>query len=379
MTGDDLLAPATAAVTAERAGAHAPPGASFAVLEGNERHVAVSGTADLRTGEALTESHVHDLASVSKVLTTLTLRRLFVDGALSATDTLGHVLGTRAGSHADVTLDEVLRHRAGFVEWRPLYLVPGVEEDPAATSLSTPPRYAPGSGRHYSDLGMQALGAVIARTASMPFAAAVRHLLLDPLGASSVTAGAPPDGSPSVAGADGDAIEREMVRSGVPYPVDADADAFHWRTETVRGAVGDGNAFHAFRGAAGHAGWFADADGLLRIAAALADPERYGLGSANSLAATVDAGQGQGVLVRWLPWRGRDRLFLGHGGFTGTFIAAAPATEGAPEVLTVLLTNRLHGRPGPGRGRLVPSETLWRGAMSHADTLLHPTTTGDRP
>ena len=381
MSSADVLGPVAEAVVAPRATTHAPPGAAVAVEEGGVRHVAARGVADLDTGEALTARHAHDLASVSKTLTLLALRRLFADGALAESDPLARLLGSRAGRHGEVTLDELLRHRGGLAPWWPLYLVPGFRDDPVATALARPAHSARGAVRAYSDLGLQALGGVIAAATALPFADAVRTLVLDPLGATTVTPGRPSPGMPAVSGPDGDAIEREMVRSGDPYPVDADADAFAWRTETVRGVAADGNAFHAFGGAAGHAGWFSDVDGLLRVAGALAAPERLGLGerTASALATTLDPGQGQGVRVYRLRWRGEDRVFLGHPGFTGMFVAAAPATSAAPEVLAVLLTNRLHGRPAPGRDRLVATEQLWLETMAHADAALHPTMTGERP
>lgn len=378
---DTLLAPAVTCVTAPRTEGHAPTGAVFAVVEDGRTDIVASGIADLGTGAPMTVGHAFDLASVSKTLTTLAVRRLIHLGALAEDTPVGSILGVRAGVAAEATIDDLLRHRAGLREWWPLYLLPEAEEDPVAAALSLAPRYPRGAGRHYSDLGMQALGAVIAHVTGSAFAEAVRQVLLDPLSAATVSPGAPAAGMPVVAGPDGDAIEREMVRSGVPYPVDVDPAGFAWRSGILRGEIADGNAFHAFGGAAGHAGWFGDADGMLRIAAAIAAPQAWGLGAASAAAfrAAVDAGQGQGLLHYRMRWRGTDRLFLSHNGFTGALVAASPATDDQPEVLTVLLTNRLHGRPAPGRDRLVPVDLLWREAMSRADALLHPSTTGATP
>lgn len=380
MTGD-ALQPVTDALVSGRHGTHAPPAAVLALAEGGETHTVASGVADLAGGEAATTGHAQDTASVGKVLTTLTLHVLFAQGLLEPADTLGHVLGGRSGRQRDVTLDDLLRHRAGLAEWWPLYLEPGAREDPVATALRRPPRYPRGEGRHYSDLGMQALGAVVAQATGLPFAEAVRALLLEPLGAGSVTPGRPPAGTATLTGPDGDAIEREMVRSGDPYPVTAPVHGFAWRTHPLRDEIADGNAFHAFQGAAGHAGWFADVDGLMRVAGALAVPERVGIDPATAagLRTVVDAGQGRGVRHYTLRWRGRDRLFLGHSGFTGAFVAASAATADEPELRVALLANRLHGRPAPGRDRLTGVDTLWRESMTRADAILHPISTGGRP
>lgn len=370
----DVVAPLTAA----RADTHAPPGAVFAVAEGEHTHIAAAGIANLHTGEAMTAAHAFDLASVTKLLTILALRRVIADGSLTEETTARQVLGARAGAAADATIDELLRHRAGLWEWWPLYLIPDAADDPIATALALPPRYKLGAGRHYSDLGMLALGGIVTHLAGAALPDAIRALVLEPLGITTLTAGAPLTDAPVAAGQDGDAIEYEMVQSGTPYPVGLSTTGFSWRTHTLCGEVSDGNAYHACGGAAGHAGYFGDTAGLLQLAAALADPAAYGFGTrtASAFATALDAGQGQGVVHFLAPWRGGERLFIGHGGFTGTLLAAAPATETEPAVLTVLLSNRLHGRPAPHYKRFTPVETLWREAMANANSLLHPATMG---
>ncbi|WP_157983809.1 serine hydrolase domain-containing protein [Nesterenkonia muleiensis] len=375
----------TPGVTEQNTGQHQPPGAVLVVIEGDQRFVSVTGLADIETAEPMTEAHFHDLASVSKVLTTLTLQRLFSDGAAAPGDPLSRFL-PEAGTHGEATLDDLLRHRAGFREWWPLYLMP--HEDPVAAALSLDPRYPRGRGRHYSDLGMQAVGAVISRITGLGFAEAVIELLLEPLGVETVTPGSPPPGAPVTSGQYGDAIERDMVTTSTPHPVDAGtqtaAERFPWRRHLIRGEIGDCNAFHAFGTAAGHAGWFADAAGLLRIAEVLANPQKAGIRAETSASLSTekdqvahDQGQGQGVRTYRMQWRGQQRVFLGHPGFTGTFIAAAPAVGEYAQVLSVLLTNRLHGSPVPGRAHLMPVDTMWRTAMAGVHASFHPSRTGD--
>lgn len=358
---------------------HAPPGAVLAIATGDDVHRAAAGTADLATGERVTLRHAQDLASVGKVLTTLAAQVLASRGALAMTDELGHHLGRRAGAHREATLDELLRHRAGVLEWSPLYLDVSAQDDPIATALAMPPRGARGL-RRYSDLGMMAVGAVIEQVTRLPYGAAVRQLVLDPLSASTIMPTEPAADIPTLTGPDGDAIERAMVRSGDPYPV-AGADLpFTWRCAPLRRSIADGNAHHAFHAPAGHAGWFGDLDGLLRVASAIAQPELLGIAPhiAVELRIPRDSGQGQGLRHYRVRWRGRDRLLLGHPGFTGAFIGAAAGDEGEPPLRVVLLANRLHGAPAPARHELADVETLWRGALAHADRILHPTS-GGRP
>lgn len=368
-----------------RKAVHAPPGALVAVVEGDQRIVSAAGFADLETTEPMTEQHVHDVASVSKLLTTLTLQRLFSDGEATPQDTLGRFFGPAAGAHAEVTLDELLRHRSGLREWWPLYLEP--EPDPITTILSLDPRYPRGRERHYSDLGFQLAGDVLSRITGTAFEDAVTTLLLEPIGATSITAGAPGEGRPVVSGPAGDAIERDMVATDTPYSVGPGvkgaAEQFPWRTHLLRGEIADCNAFYSFAGCAGHAGWFSDATGLLRLAEVLALPEKVGIHPETAIALSTPKNsisarqeQGQGARIYTVDWRGEQRTFLGHPGFTGTFLAAAPPTDTSPEVLTLMLTNRLHSRPTSSREQLTPVDALWRDTMTRADQLLHPGRTG---
>lgn len=382
--------------TASGAGAEvdAPPGAVVMVVEGDHRIVSTAGYADVRSSEPITVRHVHDLASVSKILTTLTLSRLFSEGHATPECTLDRFFGQRAGCYGDVTLDDLLRHRSGFRPWWPLYLTGGeaahrpAPEDLLQQILDLSPHYPRGTECRYSDLGMQVAGEVISQITSEPYAEAVRHVLLEPLGAYSVTPGTPRPGAPVAAGPLGDGIEREMVDTGAPFPVSpalkSAAQNFPWRDHVLCGEVADGNAFHAFSTpsghAAGHAGWFSDAAGLLSIGEALCAPQMMGLSDdlatalGLSLEGSAGAGyqQGRGLRAYTLRWRGEDRRFFGHPGFTGTLLAAAPATAGAPAVISVMLTNRVHGQQRLNRERLAPVETLWREAMAQADAICHP-------
>lgn len=381
--------------------ATAPAGAVVAVIEGDRRIVSTAGFADLQSREVMTQNHVHDLASVSKLLTVLTLQRLFSLGELTPQETLGRVFGATAGSHWEVTVDDLLRHQSGFAEWWPLYLAGDETQDaldPITHILGMAPRYPRAAQWHYSDLGMQVAGTMIAKVTQSPLAAAVRELILDPLGAATITAGIPYSGAPVASGPHGDAIEKEMVSSNIPYPVDAQTEAsaaeFPWRTETIRGDVADCNAFHAFgsaRGqAAGHAGWFGDAEGLLTVAQAFIEPEAVAVVPqvAAELACTSDSSpdprntgfaQGRGARLYTLKWRGRKRRFLAHPGFTGTFVAVAPATEDEPAIRAVMLTNRLHGNSPPTRRTLISVDQMWRRSMRATHAFLHPESPGGTP
>jgi CubicO group peptidase (beta-lactamase class C family) len=123
------------------------------------------------------------------------------------------------------------------------------------------------------------------------------------------------------------------------YRYDGDPDAWAgWRRYTLSGEVNDGNAFHAFGGAAGHAGLFATAADLRVLLQLLLDRGEYG-GRRYLSAEVVEtfltpASDGQA-----LGWQVPGNLPAGsfaHPGFTGTWVLGVPA-EG---LAVVLLTNR---------------------------------------
>jgi CubicO group peptidase (beta-lactamase class C family) len=378
---DGMFHRCASALLVDRDSGSGPSGVVFAIAHAEQVHVTPAGVEDFDSNVPTSTAHTQDIASVSKVLTTLAVLALVGRDRLTLDTTLSHVLGDRGALHSGVTIEDLLRHRSGLREWWPLYLEPNGPDDPVATALSLPPRAPRDSARHYSDLGMLVLGEVIERVTGISFVAAVQELVLGPVGAETVTPAAPAAHLPALSGPEGDAIEHEMVRSGKPYAVGRSGADFPWRTTRLARETADGNAFHAFGGAAGHAGWFSDIDGLLRIASALSDLGRLGIDPATqrSMSIARDAGQSLGVRRYIVRWRGKDRDVLGHPGFTGAFVGASAAFDEEPELRITLLANRLHGVPAPRRDQLVDVEALWRRAVASADAIFNPNMSGIRP
>jgi CubicO group peptidase (beta-lactamase class C family) len=330
-----------------------PPGAVVLLLRDGvaAEEVAVGWAerpADGTQGRPMTPETIFDLGSITKVaVTTATLMALVDRGLLDLDAPLSSWIDGFAGSGKErVTLRDLLSHRAGLWEWWPVYF--GARDPSAAIELvaSLELRYPVGSGRHYSDLGFMLLGEVVQRVAGEGLADVARRLVHEPLGLHDSRFLPPPALRPRIAATSlGDAYEREMVATGVPYPVGLDPNAFGgWRERTLVGVVNDGNAHHAFCGVAGHAGLFSTARDLGALGQALAGasiwrPETIELFTRES----GDPGQGLGF------WR-REGGF-GHSGFPGTDLLVVP-DEG---LVVVLLTNRLHA-PGPAR----PLEPEWR-------------------
>jgi CubicO group peptidase (beta-lactamase class C family) len=286
----------------------------------------------------MTVSAVHDLASVTKLVTTAMCLRLVSAGRLGLDDDVREHLP--AFAHA-VTVRQLLLHRAGLWEWWPFY-VGSQHADAAYAQLDTLPlRYPPGSGRHYSDLGFVLLGRIVAAVTGGGLRAAVRDLVAEPLGLPTLGYG-PRTDDELAASADGDAVERRMLATSVPYPVPfGPGDMDRWRDGLVVGSAADGNAFHALDGVSGHAGLFAAAPDLLAFAIAAADTDHSPLWDAGTarafLAEGPDAGQALGWRTETLRAGPGTVELRYHPGYTGTTVAMVPGHR----IAFVVATNRL--------------------------------------
>ncbi|MEO7235385.1 MAG: serine hydrolase domain-containing protein [Lapillicoccus sp.] len=309
--------------------------AARVVRDGDVVHEAVLGDAfnDGLRREPLRDGALFDIASCTKaVATTASVMALVTRGELSLDDPLERYLPS---PDAAITARHLLTHRAGLVEWQPLYLGSATREEAVALASSLPLRYPVGEGRHYSDHGLILTGAVVERVTGMRLDEAVLELVTTPLEMTSTRYG-PVPAEQAVAYGHGDDIEQAMLRDGEPYPVTLErTHTVAFRTGWVRGEVSDGNAFHAMRGISGHAGIFSTLDDLTRFATALLDESP--VWSRPVLDAFLQPGpDDQAVGFWWLPAAGGPAY--GHPGFTGARFLVDPAARS----VAVLLSNRLH-------------------------------------
>jgi CubicO group peptidase (beta-lactamase class C family) len=341
-----------------------PPGALVALSHPGGIAYALGGLADTSTGVPMGWGTATDAGSVTKVVaTTAALMTLVEANAVDLDAPAGRYLPETAGGPAGpATIRDLLEHQAGLWEWWPLYLS---ARGPQALRLAAtlPPRYRRGRGRHYSDLGFVLLGAVVARVSGADLADGVRELVFDRFGLASTRYAAPVAGIPVAASSHGDAIEREMVRSGVPYPVDGDVDNFRgWRTHTLVGEVNDGNAFHCFGGVSGHAGLFTTAGDLLRLASGLSDSlHADGPLRPETVTAFLTPGRDPVQALGLRVWQREGGPAFGHGGFPGVAFALLPHRQAA----VVMVTNRLHATGTPRA-----TETMWLRVLDAADEAL---------
>jgi serine-type D-Ala-D-Ala carboxypeptidase len=342
------------------AGVDAPPGACLAVRAPSVDALAVAGhrqVLGIPEPLPLTAATSHDLASVTKAFTTTALVALGIDPA----DPVRRYLPDAP----PVSVDDLLLHRAGLWEWWPTYCDAAGPDEGARLARTLPLRYAPGSGRRYSDLGFMLLGQVVEVAAGARLPDALRELVLGPAGMTRTAYGAP-IGEEVAASGVGDAIEQRMLDTGEPYPVPRSAADFTgWRHHVIAGEVADGNAFHTFRGVSGHAGLFSTVEDLLRLGAALC-ASAVGDGPWRAVGAYLQPGPDPGQSRGYRSWTTTvgdcTATAYGHPGFTGTTLAVLPEHRAS----VVLATNRLQVRGAP-----VPNEGMWVPALQAAHRLLH--------
>ena len=129
------------------------------------------------------------VASISKVITSITLLRLVQAGQLDLDVPVGERLAARVGvtptaGVAEITPRQLLTHRSGIAQYENLMFRRQVEscDQAAATGLSRALERVPGTTFRYSNLNFCLLGLLIEDVTGRPYADVVRDELLEPLG-----------------------------------------------------------------------------------------------------------------------------------------------------------------------------------------------------
>jgi len=329
------------------------PGAVLLVFRNGDAFLHEAyGLASVDDSLPMSKSTVFDLASVTKVMaTTYALMVLSDQGRIDVQASVATYLPDFTGGGRErITIRDLLTHRSGLPQWLPTYYH-ATDREEAYAYLRTVPLMRPvGQERYYSDLGFMLLGRVVEEVSGQLLDAFVHTEIYGPLGlrktgfrpvmSSTSTSDWAPSESEYARTSHGNPFERRMVHDpDFGYRIDGDPDAWSgWRSEWLEGEVNDGNAYHAFRGVAGHAGLFSTADELGVLLQVMLDGgERDGrrLVSPETIAAFVRP-TGDGQALGWqLPGYGPGGSF-GHTGFTGTLVLGVPDQN----LALVLLTNR---------------------------------------
>ncbi len=308
--------------------------------------VAIAGCARLRPrAEAVSASHWFDLASLTKPLVTAALvliaRRR---GLLDLSCRLGDLFeGTGGIGHA--TILELLTHTSGLPAWLPLATL--AEGDPSRALerlLQVKLVAPPGRSVVYSCAGFVVLGAAVERCLGTDLASAFTCEIAHPLGLTGQLGFRPGPGTHELVGGATDTTWERRLAAGLGLGGDRIPDP-------APGLPDDGNA-RFLGGAAGNAGLFGTAAGVLGLASVWLEPGRLLEGDEIELATrnhTPGLEQARGLGWQLAASRGCSAgpalagTAYGHTGFTGTSVWVDPSQH----AVLVLLGNRHHPNPRP--------------------------------
>lgn len=308
----------------------------FAAGAAGQRSVTLPGPVDLETP--------FDLASVTKPLVASAAARLVKRGALGWDSALGDIVTELADTASGSSLlVDLLSHRAGLADHRPLYqpMVRGEAVDSAralreAASARRPecagPRPEGGFPPLYSDLGYMLAGAAIARACKEPLADVVEREVSKPLGL------------------DVGSAAWWLLRDSSFEARVAPTEVVAFRGGEIVGKVHDENAWALTGlGISGHAGLFGTARAVLKFGTCVLDAlgghrdDWLGVDDVEPLVrdrpgGTLRAGfDGRAEAGSAAGSRFGPRSF-GHLGFTGTSLWCDPDEA----LAAVILTNRVN-------------------------------------
>jgi CubicO group peptidase (beta-lactamase class C family) len=305
------------------------PGAYLVV--GSSRDVLVQrgvGVLDAADRRRPTDRTLWDLASLTKVIATTTaVLQLVGEGRIALDSPAVRYLPAWSGGNDAVTVRHLLTHSAGLPAGRPYFRTAATREEAVAQLLATPPDSAPGARYLYSDIGFLLLGQLVEAVRRQPLDQVVADGLVRPLGLRETRYAPPP----------------AWRHRTAPTEVDA------WRGRQLRGEVHDENAYR-LEGVAGHAGLFASARDLTRVAqlylrggrwrnvqlldqATMQEFTRLQAPLRSHRALGWETPSGGNSAGRWLSPRA-----FGHTGFTGTSLWIDPDRD----LFILLLTNRVN-------------------------------------
>ena len=278
--------------------------------------------------EPMRTDTIFDLASVSKLFTSIAVVQLIEEGRVSLESPVAAYLPEFAvNGKGSVTVRQLLTHTSGFTSWLPLWSKWPDKASRIKAVMDQPLTNAPGTTYLYSDLNLITLGVMVEKLRGEPLDAVVRDHITAPLGMKD-TGYNPTDKGRTAATEYQTAPPRGMVR----------------------GEVHDENAW-SLGGVAGHAGVFSTVDDLAVLSQALLNGGTYRgerILSRKSVEALVtnfngafpgdSHGLGFELDQRWYMDALSGPRTAGHTGYTGTSIVI----DFTSRSFAILLTNRVH-------------------------------------
>lgn len=280
----------------------------------------------------VTTDTVFDVASLSKIITSTEILMLISEGKIDLYEKIKKyipiiteykVLNERLG---DVTIEQLLTHNSGIIDWYPLYVQEGTVFDAMDKIIG---QYEKFEGTLYSDLNFMLLGEIIKSTTGLTLEESLEKYIKKPLNIKNMYYC--PENKKNIAPTSyGNIIEEQMCSERNLY-----FDNWRRHDRALIGEVNDGNSFYFFNGVAGHAGIFADVQ-------AYADLCRYYMTSDDEL---IKCSMLEQRKERGLGWQISESypFGCGHSGFTGTSLWIC----GEKSIGAVIFTNRLYTRKEP--------------------------------
>src|SRR5687768_6125366 len=190
----------------------------------------------------MTADTVFDLASLSKVIGGATsVMALVEEGKISVTDPVSkYIEGMRVEDKRDITIEQLLLHRGGFIPDNPMKDFADGQEAAMKKIYNTKLKYAAGTSFDYSDNSFIVLGELVAAVSGKPLDRYAKAKIFEPLKMTSTTYNPPGEWK--------DRCAPTEKRDG------------KW----IAGEVHDPRA-HAFGGVAGHAGVFGTGGDVARF------------------------------------------------------------------------------------------------------------------
>ncbi|MFF3247866.1 serine hydrolase [Streptomyces sp. NPDC002870] len=282
---------------------------------------------------SMAEDTVFDLASVSKLFTSILAVQQIERGTLELEATVASYLPDFGGAgKQDITVRQLLTHTSGFRAWIPLYKEP-TREGKLRLLWNEAPASTPGTKYLYSDLNLISLQLILEEITGHSLDELLQSEITAPLGMHSTRFNPPASWKPKIAATE----DARLPWSGLDRGL-------------VWGEVHDENAY-SFGGVAGHAGVFSCAWDLAILARTLLNGGAYGRSRIlrpasvelmftdfNTAFPGDEHGLGFELYQHWYMGAMATPRSAGHTGFTGTSLVLDPSTDS----FLILLGNSVH-------------------------------------
>jgi CubicO group peptidase (beta-lactamase class C family) len=293
---------------------------------------------------------IYDLASLTKVLVTgLLTAQLIEKGAINLSDKISKYFGEFAtGEKREITIQNLLTHSSGFVNWKPFYLMTNDKSEIPNLIASEPLANPISSTVVYSDLNFILLGLLLEKLCGIPLDELAKAAIFEPLKLRNAFFNPPRSRRDEFAASEFGNYHEKNVCLELGY----DVSAHDWRDYQICGEVHDGNCWF-MDGVSGHAGLFSNAEETFKIAqqflareSVLLKPETCALFRTNF---TPGLNEARSIAFQLAETKDSTASLalskdsFGHLGFTGTSLWIEPETER----IFILLTNRTHSHELP--------------------------------